>query len=133
MTKEISPIAFKLIYVSVGFAASIMISLDAKAVNFNIGDIEGQFDSSLSIGASWGTAKPDKDLIGMANGGNGFTQTNDDGRINFKRGETFSKIFKGIHDLELKYSDFGVFARGKCSDLHLKTSRPAIIAVFDQD
>jgi hypothetical protein len=113
MTKEISPIAFKLIYVSVGFAASIMISLDAKAVNFNIGDIEGQFDSSLSIGASWGTAKPDKDLIGMANGGNGFTQTNDDGRINFKRGETFSKIFKGIHDLELKYSDFGVFARGK--------------------
>ncbi|MDU1662623.1 MAG: DUF1302 domain-containing protein, partial [Stenotrophomonas maltophilia] len=27
--------------------------------------------------------------------------------------ETFSKIFKGIHDLELKYGDTGVFVRGK--------------------
>jgi len=33
--------------------------------------------------------------------------------LNFKRGETFSKIFKGIHDLELKYGDTGVFVRGK--------------------
>ena len=28
-------------------------------------------------------------------------------------GETFSKIFKGIHDLELKYGDTGAFFRGK--------------------
>ncbi|MDX8091966.1 DUF1302 family protein [Escherichia coli] len=33
--------------------------------------------------------------------------------MNFKKGETFSKIFKGIHDLELKYGDSGVFVRGK--------------------
>ena len=26
---------------------------------------------------------------------------NDDGRLNYKKGETFSKIFKGIHDLQL--------------------------------
>jgi hypothetical protein len=26
----------------------------AQAVSFNIGEIEGQFDSSLSVGASWG-------------------------------------------------------------------------------
>ncbi|WP_043312048.1 DUF1302 domain-containing protein [Pseudomonas sp. ML96] len=85
----------------------------AHAVNFNIGEIEGQLDSSMSVGASWSTAKPDKDLIGNANGGTGYTQTGDDGRLNFKRGETFSKIFKGIHDLELKYGDTGVFVRGK--------------------
>ncbi|MEK1904335.1 MAG: DUF1302 domain-containing protein [Pseudomonas sp.] len=85
----------------------------AYAVNFNIGEIEGQLDSSLSVGASWSTANPDKDLIGMANGGKAFTQTNDDGHMNFKKGETFSKIFKGIHDLELKYGDTGVFVRGK--------------------
>ena len=41
------------------------------------------------------------------------SQTSDDGHLNFKRGETFSKIFKGIHDLELKYGDTGVFVRGK--------------------
>jgi len=89
------------------------VSAEASAVNFNIGEIQGQFDSSLSIGASWSTQSPKQDLIGAANGGHGFTQTNDDGRLNFKKGETFSKIFKGIHDLELKYGDFGVFTRGK--------------------
>jgi hypothetical protein len=85
----------------------------AFGVSFNIGEIEGSFDSSLSVGASWSTAKPNRDLIGANNGGRGLSQTSDDGHLNFKRGETFSKIFKGIHDLELKYGDTGVFVRGK--------------------
>jgi hypothetical protein len=91
----------------------------AHAVNFNIGEIEGQLDSSISVGASWSMRGADPDLVGSANfahngrRGTGFTQTGDDGRLNFKKGETFSKIFKGIHDLELKYGDTGVFVRGK--------------------
>ncbi|WP_175653194.1 DUF1302 domain-containing protein [Pseudomonas sp. Marseille-P9899] len=85
----------------------------AFAVSFNIGEIEGSFDSSLSVGASWSTEKANKNLIGANNGGRGLSQTSDDGHLNFKRGETFSKIFKGIHDLELKYGDTGVFVRGK--------------------
>ncbi len=89
------------------------IAAPAFGVSFNIGEIEGQFDSSLSVGASWSTAKPDSDLIGVNNGGRGLSQTSDDSHLNFKRGETFSKIFKGIHDLELKYGDTGVFVRGK--------------------
>lgn len=96
-------------------AVSLASSLAGPAfgVSFNIGEIEGQFDSSLSVGASWSTAKPNSDLIGVNNGGKGLSQTSDDGHLNFKRGETFSKIFKGIHDLELKYGDTGVFVRGK--------------------
>ena len=85
----------------------------AFGVSFNIGEIEGSFDSSLSVGASWSTSKANRDLIGVNNGGTGLSQTSDDGHLNFKRGETFSKIFKGIHDLELKYGDTGVFVRGK--------------------
>jgi hypothetical protein len=85
----------------------------AQAVSFNIGEIEGQFDSSLSVGASWGMRDADKKLVGVSNGGTGQASTGDDGRLNFKKGETFSKIFKGIHDLELKYGDSGVFVRGK--------------------
>ena len=84
----------------------------AQAVSFNIGEIEGQFDSSLSVGASWGMRDADKKLVGVSNGGTGQASTGDDGRLNFKKGETFSKIFKGIHDLELKYGDSGVFVRG---------------------
>lgn len=84
----------------------------ALAVSFNVGEIEGQFDSSLSVGASWSTANANRNLIGVNNGGRGLSQTTDDGHLNFKKGETFSKIFKGLHDLELKYGDTGVFIRG---------------------
>jgi hypothetical protein len=96
-------------------AVSLASTLAAPAfgVTFNIGEIEGQFDSSLSIGSSWSVRGADQDLIGTNNGGRGLSQTSDDSKMNFKKGETFSKIFKGIHDLELKYGDTGVFVRGK--------------------
>ncbi|WP_312956278.1 DUF1302 domain-containing protein [Pseudomonas songnenensis] len=98
---------------SLALAVALSIAAPAYAVNFNIGEIEGQFDSSMSIGASWSTTDRDMDLVGAANGGTGYTQTGDDGRLNFKKGETFSKIFKGVHDLELRYRDSGAFIRGK--------------------
>ena len=96
-------------------AVSLASTLAAPAfgVTFNIGEIEGQLDSSLSVGASWSVRGADPDLVGVRNGGEASSQTGDDGRLNFKKGETFSKIFKGIHDLELKYGDTGVFVRGK--------------------
>ena len=98
---------------SLALAVALGTAAPAYAVNFNIGEIEGQFDSSMSIGASWSMADRDMDLVGSANGGTGYTQTGDDGRLNFKKGETFSKIFKGVHDLELRYRDSGAFIRGK--------------------
>ena len=93
-------------------------SNQAHAVDFNIGEIQGSFDSSLSIGASWSTADADKQFISNFNsqgvtGGQSASRTTDDNRLNFKKGETFSKIFKGVHDLELKYGDSGAFVRGK--------------------
>lgn len=88
-------------------------SLSAQAASFTVGEIEGRFDSTLSIGASWAMDDSDKQLIGRANGGTASTLSNDDGRLNFKRGETFTKIFKGIHDLQLSYGESGLFLRGK--------------------
>ena len=82
-------------------------------VSFNVGPVEGQIDSELSIGASWSTAKADRNLIGANNGGKGQSEISDDGRLNFKRGETFSKLFTGMHALELKYGDSGLYVRGK--------------------
>jgi len=98
---------------TLALAVALGTAAPAYAVNFNIGEIEGQFDSSMSVGASWSMADRDMDLVGNANGGTGYTQTGDDGRLNFKKGETFSKIFKGVHDLELRYRDSGAFVRGK--------------------
>ena len=98
---------------TLALAVALASALPVQAQNFRIGEIEGRFDSTLSIGASWGMDDADKKLIGVANGGTASTRTLDDGRLNFKKGETFSKIFKGLHDLELKYGDTGVFVRGK--------------------
>lgn len=111
MTKIKRPATFK--PNTLALAIALAATAPAHAVDFTVGEIDGQIDSSLSVGASWGTAKADKDLIGINNGGRGFSSTADDGRLNFKRGETFSKIFKGVHDLQLKYGDSGVFLRGK--------------------
>ncbi|MBM7061734.1 DUF1302 domain-containing protein [Pseudomonas sp. UL073] len=100
-------------------AAAITLGLTthAYAFTFSLGEIEGQFDSSLSVGASWAVRSPDPDFISNGNvsglRGESATRTADDNRQNFKKGETFSKIFKGLHDLELKYGDSGVFVRGK--------------------
>jgi len=76
----------------------------AAAMDFQFGQIEGQLDSSLSIGTSIATVNPDPKLIQSASG--------DDGRRNFSSGDAFSGIFKGTHDLELRYGDFGAFLRG---------------------
>jgi hypothetical protein len=98
---------------TLALAVALGTASPAYAVTFNIGEVEGQLDSAMSIGASWSTTDRDMDLVGINNGGTGYTQTGDDGRLNFKKGETFSKIFKGIHDLELRYGDSGAFIRGK--------------------
>jgi hypothetical protein len=109
-------------------------SSQAFGVEFNLGEVEGKFDSSLSVGASWSARGADPDMIGTSNGGQASSQTNDDGRLNFKKGETFSKIFKGIHDLELKYGDTGVFVRGKYwYDFELKDEHRLLYDIDDHN
>ncbi|WP_225580192.1 DUF1302 domain-containing protein [Pseudomonas sp. PDM16] len=103
-----------------------------QAASFNIGEIEGRLDSSLSVGASWSMADADDKFIGKANGGSASTRTSDDGRLNFKKGETFSKIFKGVHDLQLSYGETGIFLRGKYwYDFELKDEHRLLYDIDD--
>ncbi|WMY86591.1 DUF1302 domain-containing protein [Pseudomonas shirazica] len=85
-------------------ASSALFSVPALAVQFNLGEFEGQFDSAFSFGTSISTANPDPALHNSAN--------SDDGRLNFASGDVFSAVFKGTHDLELKHANLGVFLRG---------------------
>jgi len=88
----------------------------AHAVTFNIGEVRGQFDSQLSVGASVSTQSADKRFIDFrtpGQGGQAVARTSDDGRLNYEAGDVFSKIFRGVHDLGFTYGDSGAFFRGK--------------------
>ncbi|WP_160154595.1 DUF1302 domain-containing protein [Microbulbifer sp. ALW1] len=88
----------------------------AQAAEFYFGaddDISLRVNSQLDVGASWRLGDADPYFIGYLNGGTGFTSTTDDGNLNFEKGETFSKIIKGVHDIELSKDNFGMFLRVK--------------------
>ena len=76
-------------------------------------DTQVQVNSQLSIGASWRTEDADSALIGATNGGTGGSATTDDGNLNFDKGETFSQIIKGSHDVQVTRGNFGSFTRFK--------------------
>ncbi|WP_137818345.1 DUF1302 domain-containing protein [Pseudomonas sp. 2FG] len=132
MTRKIP--GWHLTKLSQAICLASVFSGSAFGVEFNLGELEGKLDSSLSVGASWSARDADPDMIGASNGGQASSQTNDDGRLNFKKGETFSKIFKGIHDLELKYGDTGVFVRGKYwYDFELKDEHRLLYDIDDHN
>lgn len=86
----------------------------AHAYEFNLGEIEGQITSQVSVGASWRLDDPSQNLISPFNGGTSVgSGSYDDGNLNFEQGETFSEIVKGVHDLDLLYKNMGVFIRAK--------------------
>jgi len=88
----------------------------AHAVDFNFGednDILLQINSQLDIGASWRLGDADPRFIGKTNGGEGFTSTTDDGNLNYAKHDAYSKIIKGVHDLQLSKGNFGAFVRVK--------------------
>ncbi len=86
----------------------------AYGLEFQLGEVEGRFDSQLSVGASWRVNDADNDLISQPNGGSGSGSGSfDDGTQNFKQGDTFSRTLKGFHELSLDYRNFGARISGK--------------------
>lgn len=109
MTRNIHPWPLAAIPLAIGLAS---FSGAANAYNFSIGDVRGQIDSQMSVGMSVSTANPDSRFIHVESGGQAASRTSDDGKLNYRRGDIFSKIFKGSHDLELRYGNSGAFVRG---------------------
>tara|TARA_B100000749_G_scaffold133808_1_gene102733 strand:- start:879 stop:2807 length:1929 start_codon:yes stop_codon:yes gene_type:complete len=110
MTKKMHGWSLAALPLAIGMAT---FSGAANAVAFNIGEVEAQLDSQLSVGVSMSTQGADKRFVSMSNGGEAAARTSDDGRLNYEAGDVFSKIFRGVHDLELRYGDSGAFFRGK--------------------
>jgi len=107
----------------------------AQAATFNFGDVEVVFDSTFSYGASWRTEERNWDTIAKVNhprfnwtGYNaatnviypsadiwaqpgGYSSNGDAGNLNFDRGDMFSSLFKGLHELSIKKDNIGFFSR----------------------
>ncbi|TVP57382.1 MAG: DUF1302 domain-containing protein [Halomonadaceae bacterium] len=117
-------------WVQVPLVAAIAAGLASpvSAFNFNIGDIDGAFDTRITAAVGWRTKSQHKDHIAQGNLGPEFAGTNqgastsnyDDGNLNFNRGDTYSRIIRGSSELYLN-KDFyggalnrvGGFARGR--------------------
>lgn len=102
-------------------AASIVsgVSIQADAVNFNIGEIEGQFDSSLSIGASWAVRGPDPNFISNFNSqgkrGGASTRTGDDGGFNRSSQHLDRGVYGTTRRMDAKIDGPGSDAFSRCT------------------
>ncbi|XPF95319.1 DUF1302 domain-containing protein [Colwellia sp. RE-S-Sl-9] len=125
--------------VSISVALLSLSASTTQAKNFQLGDFDISFDSTFSVGSSWRVENRDWDSnVGKSNNvNNGFDFSNyhpslnlnpdpgtvwngagaystnsDNGNLNYDAGESFSKIIKGSHDLDIRYNNIGLFARG---------------------
>lgn len=88
----------------------------ARAFVFEIGEIKGSFDTTLSVGGLYRLNNPDRQYYGITSTFNGVTGLQrsvnaDDGNLNYKQG-TASFLVKANHDLQLDYKNAGMFVRG---------------------
>ena len=88
----------------------------ANAIQFANGGLTGSFDSTLSFGALYRLGEPKSANYGTTNTFGAVpgllnSVNTDDGNLNYGKGWV-SELFKGSHDLEVKYGNFGALVRG---------------------
>lgn len=93
-------------------AALLMVATPARALQFEYGEINGSFDTTLSYGALIRAESRDPGLIGIANGGTARSVNGDDGDLNYNKFDLVNSLFKATHDLEVNWRNFGLFVRG---------------------
>lgn len=85
----------------------------AIAADFQLGEFDLTLDSQVSIGTSIRTEERDTKLVSVGNGGSAPSNTTDDGNLNFDKGDAFSTIVKGTHELNASNGTIGAFVRAK--------------------
>ncbi len=85
-------------------------STKATAFQFQLGEVDGGLDTTLTLGVSTRLSDPDRKFYGTSNGGLQDSVNADDGNLNYLSGIN-SLIVKGTSDLELSYGRFKAFGR----------------------
>ncbi len=124
---------------SIAAALMTLASANVQAKNFQLGNFDISFDSTFSAGTSWRVENRNwNDNVGKSNNANNgfdfsqyhpilnvnpnastvwdgagsYSTNGDNGNLNFNAGESFSKLIKGSHELDVRYDNLGFFARG---------------------
>ncbi len=75
-------------------------------------ELQGNFNTTISIGAAMRVSDPDSDLVGVMNGGKAYSINGDNGNLNYDSGDIVSATTKATHELSLRYKNLSGFARG---------------------
>src|ERR1051326_8856830 len=99
-----------------GGIGSALLAPPARAFPFTAGELKGSFDTTFSFGGLYRLDDPSPTYYGTSNSFHGVpglqTSVNtDDGNLNYGKGWV-SEIFKGSHELELKYDNYSALVRG---------------------
>ena len=98
-------------------ALSALVAVPAlQAFVFELGEIKGSFDTTLSAGGLYRINNPSPDYYGITASAGGVAGRQrsvnaDDGNLNYNQGLA-SLLLKASHDLQLDYKNAGAFVRG---------------------
>jgi len=131
------PGAFARSTLALGVASALLAlsATSAQAATFSFDDVEVVFDSTFSYGASWRAEDRNWDTISKVNHPRfdwtnysaftnpiytgaqiwaqpgAYSSNGDAGNLNYDRGDMFSEVFRGTHELSIAKGDFGFFGR----------------------
>ncbi|NRQ43079.1 DUF1302 domain-containing protein [Rheinheimera sp. YQF-2] len=136
MNKRSITFAKKPLAIGVASALFALSMAPAQAASWNLGDVDITFDSTFSYGGSWRMEDRNFDTISKVNhprfdwegynaGTNevlysnsqiwmepgAYSSNGDAGNLNYDRGDMFSSLFKGLHELSIKKDNIGLFTR----------------------
>ena len=135
MNKRSITFAKKPLAVGVASAMFALSLAPAQAASWDLGDVNITFDSTLSYGASWRMEDRDWNTISKVNhprfdwsGYNAatnniylpsqiwqqpgaYSSNGDAGNLNYDRGDMFSSLAKGLHELSITKDNIGLFTR----------------------
>ncbi len=131
------PGAFVRSTLAMGVASALLAlsATSAQAATFSFDDVEVVFDSTFSYGASWRAEDRNWDTISKVNHPRfdwtnysafnnpiytgaqiwaqpgAYSSNGDAGNLNYDRGDMFSEVFRGTHELSIAKDDIGFFGR----------------------
>ena len=114
--------AFRPAVKPLALAIALLGAAPAFALQFEFDNgVKTNVDTTITYGIAVRADDRDPALIGIANGGTSRSVNGDDGDLNFGKNKAFANVIKATTDVEVKWKNFGAFARGTCFydfDLH---------------